>query len=118
MPLHDWTRVSAGTFHGFHTLWIGELTRSLNTELLPSQYYAEPEQVAGQTGPDVLTLELKRAQLTGSWFLLMHPGTGLHAPDIKVLGGLMKTMCERGASFVLLENRQEFQEFADRVLTF
>jgi hypothetical protein len=60
MPLHDWTRVSAGTFHGFHTLWIGELTRLLNTELLPSQYYAEPEQIAGQTGPDVLTLELNR----------------------------------------------------------
>lgn len=57
MPLHDWTQVSAGTYHGFHTLWIGELTRVLNTELLPASYYAEPEQVAGETGPDVLTLE-------------------------------------------------------------
>lgn len=58
MPMHDWTRVSAGTYHGFHTLWIGELTRTLNTGLLPRQYYAEPEQVAGETGADVLTLEV------------------------------------------------------------
>lgn len=57
MPMHDWTIVSAGTYHGFHTLWIGELTRVLNTGLLPRQYYAEAEQVAGDTGPDVLTLE-------------------------------------------------------------
>jgi len=54
--MHDWTLVSAGTYHGFHTLWIGELTRVLNTGLLPRQYYAEAEQVAGETGPDVLTL--------------------------------------------------------------
>ncbi len=58
MPLHDWTQVSAGTYHGFHTLWIGALTRVLNTGLLPASYYAEPEQVAGETGPDVLTLEV------------------------------------------------------------
>ena len=55
--MHDWTLVSAGTYHGFHTLWIGELTRVLNTGLLPRQYYAEAEQVAGDTGPDVLALE-------------------------------------------------------------
>ena len=58
MPMHDWTLVSPGTYHGFHTLWIGELTRVLNTGLLPKPYYAEPEQVAGDTGPDVLTLEM------------------------------------------------------------
>jgi len=60
MPMHDWTLVSAGTYHGFHTLWIGELTRVLNTGLLPRQYYAEAEQVAGETGPDVLTLEFDK----------------------------------------------------------
>jgi hypothetical protein len=57
MPLHDWSLVSAGTFHGFHTAWIAELARALNNGLLPEFYYAESEQIAGQTGPDVLTLE-------------------------------------------------------------
>ena len=55
--MHDWTLVSAGTYHGFHTVWIAELARALNNGLLPERFYAESEQVAGDTGPDVLTLE-------------------------------------------------------------
>jgi len=57
MPMHDWTRVSAGSFHTFHTAWITEIARVLNNGLLPDGFYAESEQVAGQTGPDVLTLD-------------------------------------------------------------
>ena len=49
MPMHDWTLVSPGTYHGFHTLWIGELTRVLNTGLLPKSYYAEPESLPNVT---------------------------------------------------------------------
>jgi hypothetical protein len=56
MPMHDWTRLSAGSFHTFHTAWITELARALNNGVLPEGFYAESEQVAGQTGPDVLTL--------------------------------------------------------------
>ncbi len=63
-----------------------------------------------------LTLELKRVQLTGSWFLLVHPGTGLHSPDIKVLGELMRIMVSRGATFVVLENREEFLEYGDHIV--
>lgn len=65
-----------------------------------------------------LTIELKRAQLAGSWFLLVHPGTGLHAPDIRVLGDLMRMMKERGATFFVLENREEFFSYADHVIEF
>ena len=57
MPVHDWTRVLAGTFHDFHQAWIIELRNVLNGGLLPRPYYALAEQSAGQTGPDVLTLE-------------------------------------------------------------
>lgn len=57
MPMHDWTRVSAGSFHTFHTAWITEIARALNNGVLPDGFYAESEQVAGQTGPDVLTLD-------------------------------------------------------------
>ena len=56
MPAHDWTLVNAGTFHAFHTAWMGEFQRVLNGGLLPSDYYALAEQVAGDYGPDVLTL--------------------------------------------------------------
>lgn len=30
MPIHDWTRVTAGTFHAFHTAWIVQLQEMLN----------------------------------------------------------------------------------------
>src|SRR5947209_17201505 len=56
MPIHDWTRVDAGIFHAFHHDWITELSRALNRGLLPAEYYALPEQIAGGLGPDVLTL--------------------------------------------------------------
>ncbi len=57
MPIHDWTRVSDGTFHAFHVSWVSELQESLNSGLLPSSYYAQAEQIAGPLGPDVLTLQ-------------------------------------------------------------
>jgi hypothetical protein len=56
MAVHNWKRVRSGTFHDFHTAWIGELRRALNTGLLPTDYYVMAEQVAGQVGPDVLAL--------------------------------------------------------------
>src|SRR2546421_619952 len=57
MPIHDWSRVDAGIFHSFHSTWIGELTKVLNSGLLPPDYYALGEQVAGGVWPDVLTLQ-------------------------------------------------------------
>src|SRR5262249_35086165 len=56
MPVHDWTRVSAGTFHDFHCSWIPEIKNRLNQGILPSDYYAQVEQVAGEMTADVWTL--------------------------------------------------------------
>ncbi|HUY32276.1 MAG TPA: DUF4058 family protein [Pirellulales bacterium] len=57
MPIHDWTRVDAGIFHDFHLEWISTIKRALNQGLLPPEYYALAEQVAGGLHPDVLSLE-------------------------------------------------------------
>ncbi len=57
MPVHDWTRVDAGIFHHFHTSWMDEIAGALNAGLLPPDYYALAEQIAGGLGPDVLTLQ-------------------------------------------------------------
>ena len=35
MPIHDWTRVSSGTFHHFHQRWISGISDVLNTGTLP-----------------------------------------------------------------------------------
>jgi len=56
MPIHDWTRVDAGTFHHFHGTWITHISEALNESLLPPPYYALSEQHAGDVVPDVLTL--------------------------------------------------------------
>jgi hypothetical protein len=57
MPVHDWSRVEAGIFHHFHHAWIEEISRALNSGLLPDDFYAMAEQFAGGFGPDVLTLQ-------------------------------------------------------------
>lgn len=57
MLIHNWTRVTSGTFHAFHTAWIAQLQEALNAGLLPADYYALAEQFVGDTEPDVLTLE-------------------------------------------------------------
>lgn len=57
MPLHDWTRVNAGLFHHFHHAWTAELSKALNSGMLPAGYYALSEQRTGGLVPDVLTLQ-------------------------------------------------------------
>ena len=66
MPIHDWSRVFDGAFHDFHHVWIGELRNALNSGILPPDYYAMAEQVAGPTVPDVLTLQ--SSESTGNGF--------------------------------------------------
>jgi hypothetical protein len=61
MPVHDWTRVEAGIFHDFHTVWIGHLRTALNDGLLPPDYYALAEQHAGLPITDVLALHASSA---------------------------------------------------------
>lgn len=58
MPIHDWSRVSAGTFHDFHNTWISEVKVRLNEGLLPDGYYAQSEQYAGAYRADILTLKV------------------------------------------------------------
>jgi hypothetical protein len=43
MSIHDWTRVTAGTFHDLHIAWIAEIRNALNGGILPSDYYAQAE---------------------------------------------------------------------------
>jgi hypothetical protein len=65
MPIHDWTRVTAGTWYDFHLSWIAELRNALNGAILPDDYYAQAEQIAGPLGPDVLTLQYPESSDNG-----------------------------------------------------
>jgi hypothetical protein len=57
MPIHDWTRVDDGVFHDFHHEWISQVKHALNRGVLPRDYYAMADQVAGPGIPDVLGLK-------------------------------------------------------------
>lgn len=54
MPVHDWTRASAGRFHAWHTIWLTHLTEALSARL-PAGYYSLPEQKIEVYKPDVTT---------------------------------------------------------------
>jgi len=55
MPIHDWSRVTDGTFHSFHLLWMVEINNALNRGILPTGYYAMPEKSIAGVEPDILT---------------------------------------------------------------
>jgi hypothetical protein len=98
MPIHDWTRVRAGTFHHFHQRWIAALGDALNTGLLPPGYFALAEQRAGGPEPDVITLRL--------------PGTG--GPDA-VPGGSAVTAVPPKTKFRTESDAANYARRADRL---
>src|SRR5712671_4049127 len=66
MPVHDWTRVSDGTFHDFHYSWVLEIKRALKRGLLPPGYHVMAEQFGGDLGaPHVLTLQDRQPESIG-----------------------------------------------------
>jgi hypothetical protein len=66
VPIHDWTRVDAGTFHDFHHTWTTSLKRALNEGVLPRDYYAQAERRTEGYEPDVVTLHLPVTDGNGS----------------------------------------------------
>ena len=58
MPIHDWTRVSSGTFHDFHQGWTIEIRNRLNRGILPKGYFAMADQRVSGPEPDVVALRL------------------------------------------------------------
>ena len=77
MPVHDWTQVEAGIFHAFHVMWVPEIGKVLNSGLLPEGYYALPEQHAGRSIADVLTLHASPAPTEPLPFPLPPPTGGI-----------------------------------------
>jgi len=57
MPMHDWTRVKAETYHNFHFRWVAAIMDRLNAGLLPAGFFAMAEQIIGGPETDVLTLQ-------------------------------------------------------------
>lgn len=56
MPVHDWTRADAGLFHEFHQSWSIRIKDALNSNRMPSGYFAFAEQRTGRPEPDVIAI--------------------------------------------------------------
>src|SRR5271165_58206 len=65
MAIHDWTRVSAGTFHDFHQGWTIEIRNRLNCGVLPDGYYAMADQRVSGPEQDVVALRLRAPEPKG-----------------------------------------------------
>jgi hypothetical protein len=74
MPIHDWTRVSFGTFHNFHQGWIIALRDALNAGRLPEGYFAMATATRPQT-TFVLAAEEERYARKATQ-LAVHHGLG------------------------------------------
>lgn len=89
MAIHDWTKVSAGTFQDFHASWIAELAKALNGVSLPTDFYTMSEPVAGQTSPDVLALQVDHQD---DWDARESPSGGTAVltapPEVSVVASL------------------------------
>ena len=107
VPMHDWTKVEAGIFHAFHHEWISEISRTLNGGLLPSSYYALPEQVAAGFGPNVPTLQNVPPQTSreGDDPFVAGPATALR---------LVPTALHRSNGCRVLSETKEFRRCAAR----
>ena len=65
MPIHDWKRVDAGTFHHFHQAWTIEISDGLNGGGLPPGFFAMAEQIVSGPIPDVITLKSSKPTRRG-----------------------------------------------------
>ncbi len=77
MPIHDWTRVSAGTFHDFRQGWTIEIRNRLNGGILPDGYYAMAAERVSGPEPDVVTLRIRGPEPTGGLAVATVP-PGIH----------------------------------------
>ena len=84
MPIHDWSRVDAGTFHDFDQAWTIEIRNALNGGLLPPGFFAMAEQIVSGPIPDVVTL--KRQGIPAG---PPHPGGGVAAAEAPPRAGTL-----------------------------
>ena len=110
VPIHDWTRVDAGTWHVFHVRWITRIADALNEGVLPEGYYADPERHAPPFIPDVLALQEASDEIMEDWdkggsgggavTAVSSPKLTLHrtAPDSLLIAGRGRTIAVRHES--------------------
>ncbi len=73
MLVHDFTRLPADAFRGFHNSWLTRLYDALNGGAMPDGYYAMLESATGEVVPDLVALHAPAPHASGS---VAEPGGG------------------------------------------
>jgi len=105
MPIHDWTQVSAGTWHAFHVSWIAAIQLALNDGRMPPGYYVQAEQIAGPLGPDVLALQSDTFPQTNGTTSTHESGTGGVALAVNKVPPRAKLVAEDEMNDYVLKRR-------------
>jgi hypothetical protein len=108
--MHDWTRVSAGTYHDFHNSWITHLKEAFNDGLLPPAYYALGEQRSGDIGPDVVTLRTENVEPEDGDFIAQRTLVIRHASGDRIVA-LVEIVSPANK-----HTRQTLDDFVDKIV--
>lgn len=95
MPIHDWTRVDAGTFHDFHQGWTIEIRNRLNGGILPDGYFAMADQRVSGPEPDVVALRLRGPEPEGGLVVAETPPRIKQAARIETGAALYARKADR-----------------------
>jgi hypothetical protein len=73
MPIHDWSRADAGTYHDFHQVWTIEIRNALNRGLLPPGYSAFADLKVSGVEPDVAAIQVRPTPVGGGLAVVEAP---------------------------------------------
>lgn len=102
MPIHDWTRVDAGTYHDFHQVWTIAIRNTLNRGILPEGYIAMADQKVQGPEPDVAAIQLRGPEARGGTAVAEAPPRALqtfHAQETEA------QVYARKANRIVVRNR-------------
>jgi len=95
MPIHDWTRVDAGTFHDFHQGWTIEIRNRLNHGVLPDGYFAMADQRVSGPEPDIVALRLRGPEPAGGLVVAETPHRIKQAAQVETEAALYARRANR-----------------------
>jgi Protein of unknown function (DUF4058) len=109
MPIHDWTRVPAGTFHFFHQRWIQDIADTLNAGGLPQGYFAMSEVDAIGSNADKyarradrLSIYLPQGELIAV-IEIVSPGNKNSANELKTFVRKAGKLLRRGVHLLIVD---------------
>ncbi len=109
MPIHDWGRISEGTFHYFRQRWVQALAESFNRGGLPPDYFAMTERAEYGVGTsdyanrgDRVTLHQTESEVVSA-IDIVSPGNKRTAAAVADFTRSIQGMMRRGVHLLVID---------------